>query len=237
MKKGKNVTIGERCDIADSVVIMDDVTIGNDVIIHEYVVIYPHTIIKDGVEIYDHCVLSKEPKAPGCNSRAINTNLGDTIIGENCILSPGCVVYHSVEIGNNTLLGDYCSIREECKVGSYCLVSRNVSVNYNTVIGNHTKILDNTHITGDMKIGNKVFISALVSTTNDNTIGRKEDSVDHIGGPVIEDYASIGAGANILPNVTVGYNSIVGAGAVVTKDVPSGMVVMGMPARVVREVD
>lgn len=237
MKKGNNVTIGTNSSIAETTVMMDDVKIGNNVVIHDYVVIFSNTIIEDGVEIFPHCVLAKEPKAPGCNSREIEQNLGSTVIGQNCILSPGCVVYKDVTIGNNTLLGDYCSIREKCKIGSYCILSRNVSVNYNTIIGDRTKIMDNSHITGDMRIGNGVFISVLVSTTNDNTMDRTADSVNQLGGPVIEDNVSIGAGANILPHVKIGYNSIVGAGALVTKNVPAGKVVMGVPAKIVRDVE
>ena len=97
--------------------------------------------------------------------------------------------------------------------------------------------MDNSHITGDMRIGNGVFISVLVSTTIDNSMDRTADSVNQLGGPVIEDNVSIGAGANILPHVKIGYNSIVGAGALVTKNVPAGKVVMGVPAKIVRDVE
>ena len=75
-----------------------------------------------------------------------------------------------------------------------------------------------------------------VASTNDNTMGRNEDAAEHLSGPVVEDYATIGAGAGLLPGVVVGKNSIVGAGALVTKDVPADKVVMGVPAKVVRDV-
>jgi len=87
-----------------------------------------------------------------------------------------------------------------------------------------------------MKVGDHVFISALVVTTNDNTMGRKDYSEDLIKGPTIEDYVTIGAAANLLPGVVVGRNAIVGAGALVTRDVPENKVVMGIPARVIRDV-
>ncbi len=222
--------------ISDTAKIFDNVKIGKNVIIHDYVIIYPNTIIEDNVEIYDHCVVGKPPKAPGCTSRTIDTVFEPLIIGENTILSPSCVIYCGTKIGKNCLLGDFCSIRENCDVGDYCIISRNVSVNYNTKIGNHTKIMDNSHITGNAIIGNNVFISVLVATTNDNTMGREEYSNDHVGGPIIEDNVTIGASASILPNVRVGYNSIVGSGAVVTKNVDKNCVVMGVPAKVIRKV-
>ncbi len=229
--------ISEKACISETAILHDNVTIEDGVIIHDYVVIYPNTVIKRGTEIFDHCVLGKEPTSAGITSRELKRKYCPLIVGENCVLCPGVVLYTGSTVGNNNLFGDFCSIREECSIGNGCIISRNVSVNYNTTIGNHTKIMDNTHITGNMKIGNNVFISVLVATTNDNTMGREEYNPNHVSGPVIEDYVTIGAAANILPQITIGRNAIVGAGAVVTKNVPENKVVMGCPARIVRDVN
>lgn len=228
--------IDENVRIARTAVIHEDVEIGAGVVIHDYVVVYPNTVIKEECEIYDHCVLGKMPKAPGITSRQFKEDYSRLVIGKECILCPGVVLYTGCTIGNNNLLGDFCSIREECKIGNNCIISRNVSINYNTSIGDNTKIMDNTHITGNMKIGSHVFVSVLVATTNDNTMGRREYDEEHVRGPVIGDYATIGASANILPGICIGRNAIVGAGALVTKDVPENKVVMGVPAKVVRDV-
>ena len=229
--------ISKNAIISDTAVIHDNVEIEDGVIIHDYVVIYSNTVIKSGTEIFDHCVLGKLPTSPGITSRTLKTEYDKLIVGNNCVLCPGVVLYAGTTIGNNNLLGDFCSIREECKIGNYCIISRTVSVNYNTEIGNNTKIMDNTHITGNMKIGNHVFISVLVATTNDNTMGRDEYDPGHVYGATIEDDVTIGAAANILPHVVVGKNSVVGAGAVVTKDVPPNKVVMGVPARIIKDVE
>ncbi len=137
-----------------------------------------------------------------------------------------------MEIGENTLLGDGASIREKCRIGSYCVIARYVSVNYNTVIGNHTKIMDQTHITGNCKIGNHVFISTMVGTANDNAGGRKGYNEEAITGPTVEDHVFVGLGASLLPGVKIGHHATVGAGSVVTKDVPPEVRVMGVPARI-----
>lgn len=228
--------IDKNAEIASTAIIHDNVIIEEGVIIHDYVVIYPNTVIKKGVEIFDHCVLGKPPTSPGITSREIKEEFRPLIIGENSILCPNVIIYSGTQIGKRNLLGDNCTFREDSETGEACIISRNVSVNYNTVIGNHTKIMDNSHITGNMRIGNHVFISVLVATTNDNGMGRDGYSEDNTRGATIEDNVTIGAAANILPNVIIGENSIVGAGALVTKDVPKGKVVMGMPARVVRDV-
>lgn len=229
-------TISATALISKTSVIHDNVTIGENVIIHDYVVIYPNTILKNNVEIFDHCVIGKVPKAPGCVAREIKSNFNPVVIDENSILSPHCIIYSAVSIGKNTLLGDNCSIREDCIVGDFCIISRNVSVNYNTKIGNRTKIMDNSHITGDAVIEDDVFISVLVATTNDNSMGRSDYDENRVKGPWIKKGATIGAAANILPNVIIGENSIVGAGSVVTKTVPDNKVVMGIPAKIVRDI-
>lgn len=228
--------IDKSAVIAKTAVIHEDVVIEADVVIHDYVVIYPHTLIKAGTEIYDHCVLGKYPKTTGVTARKLREEYGQVIVGENCVLSPGVVLYTEVEIGSMTLLGDYCSIREECKIGTGSIIGRGVNVNYHTQIGNHTKIMDSAIITGNMKIGNHVFISMGVITSNDNTMGREKYDEGHIVGPTIEDDVTIGAGANLFPGVHIGKNAMVGASALVTRDVPENMMVMGIPARVVREV-
>lgn len=235
MSKSKDIL--HKTQISKTAIIYENVMIEDDVVIRDYAVIYPNTVIKKGAEICEYCVIGRPPKSPGCISRKLSVNLGNTVIGENAIVNPGCVVYAGVIVGHNSLLGDNCSIREECVVGDYCLISRNVTINYNTIIGNRTKILDNTHITGNAVIEEDVFISTLVAMTNDNTMGREKYSEGHVKGPYIKRKTTIGAGANILPNVTIGENCIVGAGAVVTKDVPDGKVVMGIPAKIIRNVE
>lgn len=230
-------SISSSAQIAKTAILYDDVIIEDDVILHDFVVIYPNTIIRKGTEIYDHCVLGKLPTSPGITSRQLKSKYEPLEIGDNCVLCPGVVLYTGSRIGARNLLGDYCSIREECKTGDNCIISRNVSVNYNTTIGSRTKIMDNAHITGNMKIGNDVFISVLVSTTNDNTMGREEYNEDHVKGAVIGDKVTVGAAANILPGVTIGQNVIVGASALVTKDIPENKVVMGIPAKIVRDVE
>lgn len=232
----ENVKISRKAVVPDTAIIHENVVIEDNVILHDYVVIYPGTRIMKGVEIYDHCVVGKLPTTPGSTARTYSAEYGETIIGENTILCPGVIIYTGTTIGHNTLLGDNCSIREKCLIGNFCIISRNVSVNYETEIGNYTKIMDNSHITGNMKVGDHVFISVLVSSTNDNSMGRSEDATDHLTGPVIEDYVTIGAGASLLPGVVVGKNAIVGASALVTKNVPDNKVVMGIPAKIVRDV-
>jgi acetyltransferase-like isoleucine patch superfamily enzyme len=226
-KIGKNVKIGAHCYI-------EDVVIGDNVVIHPNVVIYEGVKIADGVEIFPGAFIGKEPKGAGAVARQPVFERQITI-GKNSSIGPHAVIFYDVEIGENTLLGDGASIREQCRIGSYCILSRYVTVNYNTTIGNRTKIMDNTHITGNCTIGDDVFISLMVGTTNDNVVSSKFDE-NRIFGPAIEDDVVIGVGASLLPGVRIGTGAIVAAGSVVTKNVTPKTVVAGVPARFVKSV-
>jgi len=221
--------------ISKTSVIRENVVLGTNVIIHDFVVIYPGTIIGDGVEIFEGCVIGKPPSKIRSSSRGVAPDLAPVKIGKDSILCPRVTLCTGVEIGEGTMLGNNVSVREECTIGDDCIIAGDVSINYHTLIGDRVKIMDNTHITGNMIIEDDVFISALVCTTNDNSIGRKGWH-DQIIGPTIKRFATVGGGANLLPGITIGENAIVGASSVVTKNVPDRTVVMGIPAKVIRDV-
>ena len=227
---GTNVQIGHFC------VINKDVTIGDNVIIHHNVIIEPGVIIGNNVEIFPGAYIGKKPKGAGAVAREPNYEK-IVSIGDSCSIGPHSTIYYDVFIGNNTLIGDNASIREKCVIGEYCIISRCVTINYNVKIGNRTKIMDLTHITGNCEIGDDVFISVLVKTTNDNAIGKLGYESERIIGPKINNGVLVGAGANLLPRITIGENSIVGASSVVSKDVPPAKLVIGSPARIIKSLD
>lgn len=214
--------------------IVGKASIGDGAVIHAHCVISDNVTIGDGVEVFPGAFLGKEPKGAGATSRKVDFNR-ILSIGNSCSVGPNVVIYYDVKIGDNTLVGDGASIREKCVIGERCIISRCVTINYATQIGSGTKIMDNTHITGNAIIGSNVFISTMVGTTNDNVI--RAGYGDHVVGPTIEDDVVIGVGASLLPAVRIGTASMVAAGSVVTKDVPAGVVVAGVPARFVRRLE
>jgi acetyltransferase-like isoleucine patch superfamily enzyme len=221
--------------ISKNAIVHDGVIIGKNVIIKDFAVLYPGVIIEDDVEIMEGAVIGRLPKGANAVSRKTIQDYKKTLIGKGSVISCNTIIYSDVLIGKGTLVGDGSSIREQCRIGDNCIISRLVTINYNTKIGNNTKIMDNTHITGNMIIGNNVFISVLVSTTNDNNIGSKGYDEEKIKGPLIRNNVLVGAGANILPGIEIGEYSIIGAGSVVTKSVPSHKVVMGVPGKIVKD--
>lgn len=229
-KLSKDVSLGENVVIGDKVSIGRGTTIGQGVIIH------PDTRIGRDVTIYDNAVLGRRPHGTDAVSRRIETDLPPLRIGDGCVIGACAVLYRGTTIRQRTLVGDLASIREECVIGDDVIIARGVTINYNTRVGNNTKVMDNTHLTGDMIIEDHVFIGPLVASMNDNSMGRDPQGDKNQGGPRIRKGASIGGGASLLPNVVVGEYAVVGSGAVVSRDVPPRKVVVGIPARVVKNV-
>lgn len=231
----KTSNIGKNVQIKDFSVVGSNVHLGDNVIIHPHVTIEDGIHIGNDVEIFPGAYIGKEPKGAGATQRKLEFNR-KLFIDDNCSIGPNSIIYFDVEIGQNTLIGDNASIREQVKIGKFCILSRGVTINYNTRIGNRTKIMDLTHITGNCEIGDDVFISVLVATTNDRAIGKFGYDEQRIQGPKIGNKVAIGAGANILPGVCIGENAVIAAASVVNKDVPSGKMVAGNPARVIKTV-
>ncbi len=231
----ETTSIGENVHVAEFAVIRDGASIGNNVTIHPHVVIESGVEVGDGVEIFSGAVLGKEPKGAGALARQPVFERF-VRIGNHSSIGPHAVIYYDVSIGDHTLIGDGASIREQCVIGSRVVIGRMVTINYDVKIGNFVKIMDHSWMAGNMIIGNNVFISGGVLTSNDNEIG-KNGYHETVIGPCIEDGVTIGLGAKLLPNLTIGKGAMVGAGAVVTRDVAPATLVLGIPARFVRNLE
>jgi len=151
------------------------------------------------------------------------------------------------DIANDVRCGD------GCRVWSFAIICRGVTMGARCVIGSHTYVgqgatigddlhlQDGSHLTDGITIGHRVFIGALVVTMNDRhpSVARSDRRranpaayvKAHIRPPIIEDDVMVGCGAVILPGVRLGTGCQIGAGAVVTHDVPAGEVWVGNPAK------
>jgi acetyltransferase-like isoleucine patch superfamily enzyme len=115
-------------------------------------------------------------------------------------------------------------------------VGRSVTVENDTRIGSRVKMQSGAYVTAYCVLEDDVFIAPMVVTTNDNYMGRTEKRHDEIAGCTIRRGARVGGGAHLLPGVEIGEEAFVATASVVTRDVPAHAVVMGVPARVVRDV-
>jgi len=145
-------------------------------------------------------------------------------------------VFAGTRIGARTIIGDQACVRERCDVGDDVVIGRGSLVENDTRVGDRTKIQADAYVTAYSTLEDDVFIAPRVITTNDNFMGRTEKRHALRKGPTIRRGARVGAGAVLCPAVEIGAEAFVGAGAVVVKDVPSKAVVVGNPARVLRDV-
>ncbi|MGB9756280.1 MAG: acyltransferase [Candidatus Bathyarchaeales archaeon] len=137
------------------------------------------------------------------------------VIGKNVQFGKDVVIWNYVVIGDNTKIGD------ETKIGSFCDIGRDVVIGKNCIIQAHVTI------SNECQLGDNVFIGPNSSLLNDKFPHSK-----CLTPSIIKDNVVIGGCVTILPNVTVNEDAVVAAGSVVTKDVPSGTVVKGVPAEI-----
>jgi len=222
-------------ELGHNLLLGENVQIGEDVVFGANVVVYDDTVIGDGCFIQDNVVLGKVPSLSP-TSTAKRGDLPGLVLGAGCVISTGAVVYRGTTLGRGCILGDYAGVRERCRLGEKVVVGRSSVVENDTTIGDGTKIQTNVYITAYMTIEERCFIAPCVQTTNDNFMGRTEKRHTLIKGATIRRGARIGGGVVLCPGIEIGAEAFIAAGAVVTKDAPAGKVLMGVPARVVRDV-
>ena len=203
--------------------------------IHPTAIVYPGTVLGEGVKVLEHAVVGKQPTLSP-RSTAKREPLEPTVLGDGAIVSTGAIVFAGTRIGARAIVGDQACIRERVALGDDVVVGRGSLVENDTTIGAMTKIQAMAYITAYSTLEEHVFIAPCVQTTNDNWMGRTEKRFGNVKGPTIRRGARVGGGVVLLPGIEIGEEAFVGAGAVVTKDVPPRTVVVGVPARALREV-
>jgi acetyltransferase-like isoleucine patch superfamily enzyme len=203
--------------------------------IHPTAIVYPGTVLGEGVRVLEYAVVGKQPTLSP-RSTAQRGDLAPAVLGDGTIVSTGAIVFVATTIGARVILGDQSCVRERVTIGDDVVVGHGSLVENDTTIGALTKIQADAYITAYSTLEENVFIAPCVVTTNDDFMGRTEERHELVKGPTIRRGARVGGGAILCPGVEIGEEAFVGAGAVVTKDVPPGVVVVGNPARVLRRV-
>jgi acetyltransferase-like isoleucine patch superfamily enzyme len=221
-------------DLAPGLMLGHDVVLGTDLALGAWVVVHSGTRIGDRCEVQDGVVLGKRPRL-GSRSTSSREDLEPLEIEDGAVICAGAVVYAGASVGPGAIVGDQAQVRERASLGAGTVVGRGCSVDNDVSIGAEARIQSNCYLAAHAVVEDDVFLGPGVVTTNDDTMGRRGPD-EPLRGPTIRRGARVGAAVVLTPGVEIGEEAFVAAGAVVTRDVPARAVVMGVPARQVREV-
>ena len=146
-------------------------------------------------------------------------------------IHPSAEVSREAEIGDGTSVWHWAQIREGARIGQDCKIGKDVYIDADVLVGDHCKIQNFATLYKGLRVGDRVFIGPHACFTND-PYPRAVSPDWEVVPTSVEDGASIGANATILCGITIGRNAMVGAGAVVTQDVPAHALVLGIPAKI-----
>ncbi len=139
----------------------------------------------------------------------------------------------SNSIGPDTRVWQYCVVFDGARIGNNCNLCAHTLIESDVIIGDNVTVKSGVFLWDGTRVEDNVFIGPNATFTND-LMPRSKVYPESFSGILVKRGASIGANATILPGITIGVNAMVGAGAVVTKDVPDNAIVAGNPARIIR---
>lgn len=203
--------------------------IGKNVRINPGVIIYDNVEIGDNSFIGPYCVIGE----PTMNYYKSNDNhtFAVTKIGSNAIIRSFTTIYEDVTIGDNFQTGHHAIIREKSQIGSNTSFGSCSELPGKSIIGNFVRIHSKVMLSENNLIENYVWIFPFTVLAN-----VKHPPIGEFQRTTIKEYAQIFSHATILPGITIGKNSIIGAGAVVTKDVADERLIIGNPGRDIKSI-
>jgi acetyltransferase-like isoleucine patch superfamily enzyme len=157
-------------------------------------------------------------------------------IGPKARIRGGTVIYCGSRIGRGLETGHNVIIREENDIGDNLRIWNNSVIDYGCRIGNNVKIHNKVYVPQFTVIEDDVFLGPGVTLANDIHPGCP-DALECMQGPCIKKGAQIGISCCILPRVVIGEHALIGAGSVVTKDIPAGVVAYGNPAQIICKIE
>jgi UDP-2-acetamido-3-amino-2,3-dideoxy-glucuronate N-acetyltransferase len=219
---------------APGLIISPTAQVGSGVTFGAHVVVHDGVVIGDGCTILDGAVLGKGPKLAK-RSSASRDELDPLVLEDGVVIGTHAIVFAGARIGAGSIVADQAFVRERATIGTETVVGRASGVDNDVRIGDRVRIQSQAYVTGYSVIEDDVFFGPCAMTTNDDTMARHPKGMP-LRGATLRRACRIGGGAVLVPGVEIGEEAFVAAGSVVTADVPARKVVMGVPARLVRDV-
>ena len=190
--------------------------------------IYPNVTFGQNCVVEDYAIVGVPPR--GCAPGELETRIGD-----NAVIRSHTVIYAGNEIGDNFQTGNKANIRESNQIGDNVSIGTLSVVEYSVKIGNGVRIHSQVFVPEFTVLEEECWLGPNVVLTNAK-YPKSPNVKRELRGPRIRRGAIVSANSTVLPGIEIGPHALVGAGSVVTKDTPDGCVVIGNPARVVKEV-
>lgn len=241
----KSASIGENVVIGNNVIIQENVRIGANSKIEDGCIIGANSSIGEN-SFLDFSVIIRENVTIGHNAFVgARTILGEylvdfiekrdcqnhkTKIGNDCVIRSETIIYGENVIGDNFQTGHRVTIREKSNIGEHVRIGTLSDIQGDCLIGNYVNLHSNVHVGQKSVIKNYVWIFPYVILTND-----PNPPSEQLLGVTVEEFAVIATGSVVLPGKVIGRDSLVGAGAIVNRDVAEGKVVVGNPIREIGE--
>jgi acetyltransferase-like isoleucine patch superfamily enzyme len=192
--------------------------------------VFDDVVLGEGVVIEEGALVGKRPR----RGKGVDA-LEPLVVGDGVLICAGAIVFAGARIGAGAIVGDQAYVRERAVIGERTLIGRGSCVDNDVVVGARCSVQTNVYLTAFSVVEDDVFVGPCAMTTNDDTMGRHGPEYA-LRGATLRRACRIGGGAVLVPGVEVGEEAFVAAGSVVTRDVAPRDVVMGVPARRVREV-
>ena len=212
-----------------------DVVIPDDARIAPHVTIYAGVELGSDVSIEQGAIVGRPQRIDGRSRAPLRAPGAPTSIGDGCHIGSGTVVVAGARVGAGTSLSDLVLLRESAVIGAEAMLGRGTCVARDAVVGDRTRTQHNVLVGPRTTIGEDVLVSPRVTFVGDPTMGRRHGDA-HSGGIVVGRASRVGTAAVIVPPVQIGEEAVVAAQALVRADVPARTVVVGTPARHLRDV-
>jgi len=191
-------------------------------------VVYPNVHLGKNVTIEEFCVIGKPP---------VGVAVGEleTFIGDNAVLRSGTVIYAGNRIGSGFQTGHHVVVRESNTIGDDVSIGSLSCVEHHVILEDGVRLHSQCFVPEYSVLKKRAWLGPHCVLTNAK-YPRSRNVKQFLVGAVLEENVKVGANSTILPGVQIGRDSLIGAGSTVTKDIPAGVVAVGNPAVVVREV-
>jgi len=216
--------IGEGCTLESCVRIRGAVVLGRQTMVGDHVIVgHPSKV---GLTGTDEALAS--PQVAGLLVQKPGVR-----IGERAVIRSHSVIYQHVEVGDHLATGHGVMIREHTRIGHRCVFGTHATCDGYSVLGDDVHVGQHAQLSQAARIGNGVFVGGH-TVFSDNPMALRVVEED-LQGAVIDDYVRIGLGCVILPGIRIGRDAMIGAGSIVTRDIPPGVLAFGNPCRVFRK--